>query len=143
MRESYLKLNDRTVVLVGPVSQVTRAVVTILSEQGCDVAMVVNQNIREAQIFADNMNEAREIHHNYGRVAAIESELESTAACTDAISRVAEVFGSIDIMIDTHLIGSTKSQAEENNLNQKVKDISDAALPYLVGRQKRSNHSFV
>lgn len=136
MRESYLKLNDRTVVLAGPVSQVTRAIVTILSEQGCDVAMVVSDKIREAQIFADNMNEAREIHHNFGRVAAIESTMQTKAECTESISRVAEIFGSIDILIDTHLVGVSKSQAESQKLNEAVTNVSESTLPYLVGRQK-------
>ncbi len=136
MRESFLKLNDRTVVLSGPLTQITSAIVTTLSERGSDVAMVVSDKLREAQRYAENISDAREIHHNYGRVAAIESSMESKDICSEAISRAAEVFGSIDILIDTHLLGVSSANEEFETFNQASIHMSQAALPYLEGRQK-------
>lgn len=136
MRESFLKLNDRTVVLSGPLTQVTSALVTLLSERGADVAMVVNDKIREAQRFAENVSDQREVHHHYGRVAAIESKMDTEAACADAISRSAEVFGSIDILIDTHLVSVTHENPDQAQISRRVLSMAQAALPYMEGRQK-------
>ncbi|MCB0407600.1 MAG: SDR family oxidoreductase [Bdellovibrionales bacterium] len=136
MRESFLKLNDRTVVLSGPLTQVTSALVTTLSERGADIAMIVSDNLRESQRFAENISEQREIHHNYGRVAAIESQMDSAEAGSDAISRAAEIFGTIDILIDTHLIGINKTAENFSNYNDRATHMAKAALPYLEGRQK-------
>lgn len=136
MRESFLKLNDRTVVLSGPLTQVTSAIVATLSERGSDVAMVVSDRLREAQRYAENVSDAREIHHNYGRVAAIESSMESQELCSESISRAAEVFGSIDILIDTHLLGVTSDKEEFEKYSSAAIHMSQAALPYLEGRQK-------
>lgn len=136
MRESFLKLNDRTVVLSGPLTQVTSAIVATLSERGSDVAMIVSDKLREAQRYAENVSEAREIHHNYGRVAAIESGMETQELCSEAISRAAEVFGSIDILIDTHLLGLSPANDEFKKFDQASIHMSQAALPYLEGRQK-------
>ena len=136
MRESFLKLNDRTVVLSGPLTQVTSAIVATLSERGSDVAMVVSDRLREAQRYAENVSDAREIHHNYGRVAAIESSMESQELCSESISRAAEVFGSIDILIDTHLLGLTPDKDDFERYSSAAIHMSQAALPYLEGRQK-------
>lgn len=136
MRESFLKLNDRTVVLSGPLTQITSSIVATLSERGSDVAMIVSEKLREAQRYAENVSDAREIHHNYGRVAAIESKMENQDQCSEAISRAAEVFGSIDILIDTHLIGINSDNDEFPSYNEASIHMSQAALPYLEGRQK-------
>jgi NAD(P)-dependent dehydrogenase (short-subunit alcohol dehydrogenase family) len=136
MRESFLKLNDRTVVLSGPMTQVTSAIVGILSERGSDVAMVLSDKVREAQRFAENVTDQREVHHHYGRVAAIESDMKDEASCSDAVSRSAEIFGSIDILIDTHLLGLSQQSPNYESLTKRALAMAKASFPYMEGRQK-------
>ncbi|MEO0337145.1 MAG: SDR family oxidoreductase, partial [Pseudomonadota bacterium] len=126
----------RTVVLAGPLNQITSTIVTVMSERGCDVGIVTNERTNEVQRFCDNINDVREVHHNYGRSACIASELDSEKTCTEAIGRVAETFGSIDIVVDTHLLGLTeKSEALEERFT-RTKTMCSAAMPFVEGRNK-------
>jgi NAD(P)-dependent dehydrogenase (short-subunit alcohol dehydrogenase family) len=136
MRESFLKLNDRTVVLAGPLNQITSTIVTVMSERGCDVGIVTNERTNEVQRFCDNINDAREVHHNYGRSACIAADLDSEKSCTEAIGRVAETFGSIDIVVDTHLLELTENGEDLEARFEKTKTMCEAAMPFVQGRNK-------
>ena len=136
MRESFLKLNDRTVVLAGPLNQITSTIVTVMSERGCDVGIVTNERTNEVQRFCENINDVREVHHNYGRSACIAAELDSDKSCTEAIGRVAETFGSIDIVVDTHLLELTEKSEELDARFERTKTLCGAAMPFVEGRNK-------
>lgn len=136
MRESFLKLNDRTVVLAGPLNQITSTIVTIMSERGCDVGVVSNERTNEIRRFCENITDAREVHHNYGRAACIPSELSNEKECTEAISRVAETFGSIDIVIDTHLLDLCENNEELEQRFTKTETLCKAGMPFVEGRNK-------
>jgi len=136
MRESFLKLNDRTVVLAGPLNQITSTIVTVMSERGCDVGVVANERTNEIRRFCENITDAREVHHNYGRAACIPSDLKDEKDCTDAISRVAETFGSIDIVIDTHLLDLCENNEELEERFRKTETLCKAGMPFMKGRSK-------
>ena len=107
MRESFLKLNDRTVVLSGPLTQVTSAIVATLSERGSDVAMVVSDKLREAQRYAENVSDAREIHHK------AQTELVR-------VYRIAWMVGQTRIYVTDHYAGGEIESDSQTSVSSLI-----------------------
>ncbi len=146
MRESQLKLRDKTIMLVGPFSQITQTLTTTLTELGSDVAIVTEKaSYNGAMKFAENVTNGREINSEFGRAAALGNDVKSEAQVKDCVSRVAELFGGIDVVVDASLSdcslwfdenGDRKQATDElEELNQSV-ILIQGALPFLTGRKK-------
>ena len=105
-----LNLGDRTVVIAGSFGPLVQNLASALTENGADVALVVD-NADMAQRFCQNLMDLREVSERYGRSVAIENKLADEADAQEAFSRSAEVFGTTDIYIDTHLLLIWKSKS--------------------------------
>lgn len=131
MRESPLRLSDKTTIVFGPPHALTQAIGSFMAEQGADVAFV-GPSAGELRKFAENLMDNRQIRNSFGRSAAFETELNSEKDDMDAISRVAETFGGLDILIDTHL---TSFSEKEPSIEQRLR-MARSALKFLEGRQR-------
>lgn len=145
MKDNALKLNDKTILISGPFCSITQSLVTLLTEYGADVALV-GPEMSAMKRFTDNVTDGREIHPHFGRAMIVESSLSSESACQDAVSKVAETFGSIDVLIDTHLTNIFNGVQTESSVNE-VTDLFEqvlmpslymarTSLQFLQGRQK-------
>lgn len=99
-RDSLLKLNDKTVAIIGPFSSMTQVMLSSLTEQGADVALMTKE-VPEARRFVEHINDQREVYPHYGRAGVIHSELTNPKEATDLIGRVVHSFGRLDSLVDT------------------------------------------
>ena len=146
MREIKIKLRDKTVMLVGPFTQVIQSLTTGLTEMGADVAIVTSAGSHNhASKFAENVSNAREISSDFGRAAALAFELDKEEGVKDCISQVAEIFGGIDVVIDGQLVDCTRMMDEEGeplaadadrDLLTPSVTLIKGALPFLTGRNR-------
>ena len=140
-----LNLGDRTVVIAGSFGPLVQNLASALTENGADVALVVD-DANMAQRFCQNLMDLREVSERYGRSVAIENSLKDEADAQEAFSRSAEVFGTTDIYIDTHLFNLELPLIEQDNLAsaesafstafQKSHVVSGAALNFIRNRSK-------
>lgn len=143
--ESSFRLQDRTALITGPCNSFNQAIAIKLTQLGCNVALV-DRNIERMQRFAVQLSDAREIQERYGRAAAIQADLSKPHHVQDAISRVAESFGGIDIYIDGLMTTDVKRFKEPNSLEDldRVIDVNLRApmlmthgvLRFLEGRKR-------
>jgi len=123
-------LNDKTVVLAGPFSLLIQNLITRITEYGADVA-VFTDDVKSAQRVCQNIMDMREVSEKFGRAAALEVTYGDTKAYENNFSRSAEIFGSTDIFIDTHLFGlrlpHVAAGADANNANTAEFDKTFAA----------------
>ena len=133
MNESTFKIRERTVVIFGPIDSVVQTMATVLQEHGADIAFLDSQASKSHR-FITNLMDMRQIHNNYGRAAAIECEIKNPKDAKDALSRAAELFGSVDIIIDAQL--SAMNFTEEDNPS---KLLINEAIEFFVGRGKGRN----
>lgn len=99
MSQNPLKLNDRTVLLTGGTTAIGHGIAMGLADLGANIA-ILDKNVDKAQRLAEQINDAREVHSYKGRGAAIEADLSKPHHAREAVSRVAEVFGGVDIYVD-------------------------------------------
>lgn len=128
--DSVLRLKDKTAVVAGPLSSVTRSILTVLTENGADVVLL-GPGGNEARRFCENLSEAREANEAMGQAVAAENPLQSPSDAADGISKAAETFGGVDIFIDAHLEPRAGSSWPETTLA-----LTDSALKFLQGRGK-------
>lgn len=126
-RESIFKLNDKTVAIIGGYSSMTQMMMTLLTEQGADVALIGTDR-PEARRVCDHINDQREIYPHYGRCATLSSPLTEVREAKDIISRVVHSFHRLDVLIDT--LPCDHSNLELSNA------ILDQALPFLTSRPR-------
>ncbi len=145
MRETTLKLNDKTVIVHGGNSTLVQALAHFFCEQGSDVA-IVGAGAGALRKFAESLSMNREVHAHYGRVGVFELPLVSSRDAGDAISRVAESFGSVDIFVEASLYEKSVAFSESNWL-QDLSDscgvnlftpllLAHSVLKFLVSRGK-------
>jgi NAD(P)-dependent dehydrogenase (short-subunit alcohol dehydrogenase family) len=101
MKEASLKLQDRTILLVGPFSGVTQAIIRTMTEMGADVAYIDNTNPNAGR-YTEGINEAREVHQHYGRAAYFNFPMNEEKEINEALGRMVESFGRMDAMVNTH-----------------------------------------
>ncbi|MCB9025890.1 MAG: SDR family oxidoreductase [Bdellovibrionaceae bacterium] len=133
MTESTFKIRERTVVIFGPIGSIVQTLATVLQEHGTDVAFL-DREASKSHRFIANLMDMRQIHHNYGRAAAIDCDVSTVKDANDALSRAAELFGSVDILIDVHL--------DSNNFNEEINPthlMTNAATEFFIGRGKGRN----
>jgi NAD(P)-dependent dehydrogenase (short-subunit alcohol dehydrogenase family) len=103
-RETLLRLNDKTVMLVGEFSSMTQMTLTLLCEQGSDVALV-GKETPEARRYCDHISDQREIYPGYGRAGIVATDLAKAALkptdAADIVARVLHSFGRLDALVDT------------------------------------------
>src|SRR5258708_23340917 len=97
--ENSFKLQDRTAIVVGECDSVNQAIGRKLTQLGTDVAFI-HTNIDRAQKLCDQLMNNYEVNDRFGKAFAIKAELGKESQYQDVISRVAERFGGVDILID-------------------------------------------
>lgn len=140
MRETQLKLKDKTVVIGGPLNSITQALSTVLTEFGANVAFVTDEYNKVLK-FTDNVNISREANPSNGKAIAIEGTIDSKESVSEIFSKVAEFYGTIDAIIDGFLLDSERFS--QNNANEIFKSLVNpmqfllqGGMPYLTGRNK-------
>lgn len=99
MKESSFKLQDKTIFLAGPFNGVTQSIIRGMAELGADVAFV-SDSVAHASRFTDGVTEARDIHPNHGRAAHFNLPLNTPEQVQEAIGRVAQSLGRMDILVN-------------------------------------------
>jgi 3-oxoacyl-[acyl-carrier protein] reductase len=100
MAEQNLNLRERTTVITGPLTNLTQNIASLFTQNGSDVVFI-DKNVDACQRMAGVLNDQREINEKYGRASAVKCDFESAKSCHEALSQAAQIFGSIDIYIDT------------------------------------------
>ena len=96
-------LRERTVLIAGPFSSTVQSLTMSLAQMGADVA-VVDKNITVATRYCSQVTDQREVNSKFGRAFAFEADLTQPKAVKDVVGRVAQSYGSVDILIDAHMI---------------------------------------
>lgn len=99
-RDSLVKLNDKTVAIVGNFGSLVQMTMTLLTEQGADVALV-GKLTPEARRYVDHLNDQREIYAHYGRAGVIATDLEKDNELQEAAAKVVHSFSRLDTLLDT------------------------------------------
>lgn len=133
MTESTFKIRERTVVIFGPIGTIVQTLATVLQEHGTDIAFL-DSHATKSYRFVANLMDMRQVHNNYGRAAAIDCDVKSIKDANDALTRAAELFGSVDILIDVHL--DSNNFCEDTNPTQLM---TNAAIDFFIGRGKGRN----
>src|SRR5690349_3323631 len=92
------KLKDRTFVITGGTSDVGWALTLNLADLGADIA-IIDKNPEKARRIMDEISAGHERNENSGKAAYIEADLTKPDAVKEAVSKAAETFGGIDVLI--------------------------------------------
>lgn len=133
MKDSALKLQDKTVLLTGPFNSVSQALMRTLTEFGADVAYVSDSSPNAGR-YVDGINEAREVHPHYGRAAFFNLPLTKPDHVSEALGRVAESLGRMDILIDATPLQWQKGTEDEGLKTSAL--LADAVFPFLKAKNK-------
>ena len=140
-----LNLNEKTIIIYGPIQQMVQSLATSLTGLGADVALIDSQ-ASKMQRFAENLMDMRQVNGKNGRAAVIEKEVNSAQDAKDAVSRASELFGGVDVYIDANFSGRSEwfsktaaiDRFEEifhSHLSRSL-FMAHAALEFLRGRTR-------
>lgn len=133
-RDSAIRLQDKTILLIGPFNGVTQALLRTMTELGADIAFVNDQSPL-AYKYCDGVNEAREARPDFGRAAHFPLPLKTEQDVKEALGRVAEGIGRMDVLIDASPLSWTASSDVPHALS--FSGVMSAALtPFFSARQR-------
>ena len=146
MRDSQLKLTDKTILLTGNLSQVGQSTAMTLTEMGANVIFLVDSEmINGAERVASNITDSREINDALGRAAALSIDINSKDY-QEVLSRSAELFGGFDALVDLRLLDKDSPinlATSEEDFSQVIQEETDVisklaeqTLPFLQGRNR-------
>lgn len=95
-------LRERVILILGPLSTTVQSLMSGLTAAGADVA-ILDPNANQADRFCNQLMDQREINAKHGRAIAVKTETANYADVKDAVGRVAQTFGGIDVLIDARL----------------------------------------
>jgi 3-oxoacyl-[acyl-carrier protein] reductase len=143
--ENSFRLQDRTAIITGEVDSINQALGRKLTQLGTDVAFIHTTTDR-AQKFCEQLMNNYEVNDKFGKAIAIKIDLAKPANFQDSISKVAESFGGIDILIDNMSHNNLQSFKDANsldgldqflNINLKAPlFFTHAALKFLESRKR-------
>ena len=134
MRDSALRLQDKTVLLTGPFNGITQAILRTLTEFGCDVGYV-NDQAAYATKFVDAVNEARDVKPDYGRAAHINLPLNSDKQIQEALGRTVESLGRMDALIDTSPL-AWNAQTDPAASALLTLGLAEKLIPFFIAKQR-------
>jgi NAD(P)-dependent dehydrogenase (short-subunit alcohol dehydrogenase family) len=134
MKDSPFRLQDKTILITGPFNGITQALMRTMTELGADIAFV-GEKIPNAGKYADGVNEAREARPDFGRAAYFDLPLKSETQIREALGRVAEGIGRMDVYVDASPIAWRKETdvAEALGLSQLI---AQGLTPFFMARQR-------
>lgn len=134
MKDSGLKLQDKTILLVGPFNTVSQALMRTMTEFGADIALVNDQPSYAAK-FAEAVSDLREARPDFGRAAAFALPLRNEKEIREALGRMAESFGRMDTLIDASALGWNGQTDLESALANSMK-LVEAVKPFFQAKQR-------
>ena len=132
MKDSALRLQDKTILMTGPFNGITQALLRTMTEFGSDIAYVSDDNPNSDK-YTNGINEAREVNPHYGRAAFFNLPMNDEEQITEGFGRVAETFGRMDVLIDANPL--TWSKDFEAGLSRS-RSIAERALPFFYAKQR-------
>lgn len=97
--DAVLNLRERTILIAAPFSTTVQNLMMGLTQLGADVALV-DKEAQQAQRFCNQINDQREINDRHGRAGAFNADFSNKDQVKDAVGRVAQTFGSVDVLVD-------------------------------------------
>lgn len=134
MKDSALRLQDKTILLTGPFNGTTQSVLRTMTEFGSDVALVSDQT-PNASRFVEGLNDAREARPDYGRAAYFHLPLKQESDIREALGRMAEGFGRTDVLIDATPLSWDASTDGERALAVS-KHLAEQVLPFFAAKHR-------
>ncbi|MBX3020882.1 MAG: SDR family oxidoreductase [Bdellovibrionales bacterium] len=134
MRDSALRLQDKTILLTGPFNGTTQSLIRTMTEFGCDIAFASDQT-PNASKYTDGINEAREVHAEYGRAAHFHLPLRNEKDVMEVLGRMADGFGRTDVLIDASPLSWTKETAADSAIALS-RMLAEKVIPFLAAKQK-------
>jgi NAD(P)-dependent dehydrogenase (short-subunit alcohol dehydrogenase family) len=140
-----INIRDKTYVVTGGTSSLGRALALNLTSMGADVA-ILDKNPEKARRIVDEITESREIKESHGSSAYFECEISDANSVKEAVSKAAETFGGIDVLVSA--LQAEKISPVTNpeflsdldhllNINAKgAAFATHAVLPFMRGRKK-------
>lgn len=134
MRDSALKLQDKTIFLAGPFTGITQGTMRTLTEMGADVAFVCD-SAPHAGRYTEGLNEAREAYPKYGRAVHYPLSLKTAAQVQEAIGRVAESLGRMDVLVNALPLAWEPNISGEQ-INSVCDTLVEKFLPFFQAKQR-------
>ncbi len=134
MKDSALRLNGKTVLLVGPFNGATQAILRTMTEFGADIGFV-SDSAPYAATYCDGLNEAREVHAEYGRAAYLPLPIENEDQIQEALGRVVESIGRMDVLIDATPLSWT-SKTDIPVAISNCRGLAEKIIPFFLAKQR-------
>lgn len=135
MRDSALRLQDKTIFLVGPFNGITQAILRTMTEFGADVGYVCEQGTHQPARYIDGLNEAREAKPEYGRAAYFDLPLSNEKQIQEALGRIVGTLGRMDSLIDATPLGWT-AQTNPQAAVDICLSLADKIIPFLLAKTR-------
>lgn len=97
--EPNTNLRDRTILIAGDLSATTQTLVQYLTQSGAD-CVLLSEDIKMSEKFAQLSNDMREVNEKFGRCAAVKAQFQTRQSLHESIQDVTKIFGGIDCLID-------------------------------------------
>ena len=143
--ENSFRLQDRTAIITGECESINQAIGRKLTQLGTDVAFV-HTNVDRAQKYCEQLMNNHEVNDKYGKAIAVKTDFSKITNYQEAISKVAESFGGVDILIDnmsSNIIESFKDTKLHECLETMIEAnlraplfFTHAALRFLESRKR-------
>jgi 2-hydroxycyclohexanecarboxyl-CoA dehydrogenase len=140
-----LKLKDRTFLITGGTSDVGWALTLNLAALGADIA-IIDKNPEKARRIIDEISENREKNDAAGKAAYIEADLTNPTAVKEAVSKAAETFGGVDVLISGLNTSKLSQISSPDYLTEFERMIAvnmcsavyttQAVIPFMRGRKR-------
>lgn len=127
--DSTFRLQDKNIAIIGSFSNLTQNLMASFCEYGSDVALL-GPSSREAARYAENLTDTREIHTSNGRVFALDADLSTADGAREGLTKAAQSFGGIDVVIDTRPLLSLEAASAPDA------GFIGEAMKFLEGRGK-------
>jgi NAD(P)-dependent dehydrogenase (short-subunit alcohol dehydrogenase family) len=150
--ESNLKLHDRTALIFTNPGATVHVIATKLTQLGVNVAIVESKTklgekpSEQLVRLTEQLSDAREINDAFGRALLLSAVPAQKTSLQEAVGRVAESFGGIDILVDASLFTENRAFADPktpdmieatitSNLEAPIA-MTHAALKFLEGKKR-------
>jgi 3-oxoacyl-[acyl-carrier protein] reductase len=95
-------LRERVIVIAGPLTTTVQSLMSGLTDEGADVALL-DPEAAKAEKFCAQLMDQREIKAKHGRAMAVALDLTQFTKIKEAVGSVAQTFGGIDVFIDAQI----------------------------------------
>lgn len=131
MKDSMLRLQDKSVLIFGDFNNLSQSLIRDFTVLGADVGFL-NSTQPAVSRFLENVNDARNVHPEYGRAAQIEVAISDKSSAFEATSRMAELFGRIDVVVDAKM----PSLALDREKMQASRFLIEEITPFFQNKKR-------